>query len=77
VEEGIDPVPVLVGSGLAKSNSDARRLVRDGGVRITGRRIEDGDRIGPGDVRHGRYVLLARGRKAFAVLDLEKDPLSS
>jgi tyrosyl-tRNA synthetase len=77
VEEGIDPVPVLVGSGLAKSNSDARRLVRDGGVRITGRRIEDGDRIGPGDVRHGHYVLLARGRKAFAVLDLEKDPLSS
>ncbi|HSP02479.1 MAG TPA: tyrosine--tRNA ligase [Acidimicrobiales bacterium] len=76
-EEGIDPVPVLVGSGLAKSNSDARRLVRDGGVRITGRRIEDGDRIGPGDVRHGHYVLLARGRKAFAVLDLEKDPLSS
>ncbi|HAS13092.1 MAG TPA: hypothetical protein DCS55_21670, partial [Acidimicrobiaceae bacterium] len=60
VEEGIDPVPVLVGAGLAKSNSDARRLVRDGGVRVTGRRLEDGDRIGAADVRHGHYVLLAR-----------------
>ena len=77
VQEGIDPVPVLVGAGLASSNSDARRLVRDGGVRVTGRRLEDGDRIGAADVRHGHYVLLARGRKAFAVLDLEKDPLSS
>jgi tyrosyl-tRNA synthetase len=77
VGEGIDPVPVLVAAGLAKSNSDARRLVKDGGVRITGRRLEDGDRIGAADVRHGRYVLLARGRKAFAVLDLEKDALSS
>lgn len=77
LEEGFDPVPVLASAGLAKSNSDARRLVRDGAVRVTGRRLEDGDRIGVDDVRHGRYVLLARGRKAFAVLDLEKDPASS
>jgi tyrosyl-tRNA synthetase len=77
VEAGIDPVPVLVSTGLAKSNSDARRLVRDGGVRVTGRRLEEGEPIGAADVRHGRYVLLARGRKAFAVLDLEKDPASS
>jgi tyrosyl-tRNA synthetase len=77
LDEGIDPVPVLVGAGLAKSNSDARRLVKDGGVRVTGRRLDDGARIGADDVRHGRYVLLARGRKAFAVLDLEKDPPSS
>ena len=77
VAESIDPVPVLVGAGLAKSNSDARRLVKDGAVRVTGRVLGDGDRIGADDVRHGRYVLLARGRKAFAVLDLEKDPPSS
>ncbi len=75
VAVGIDPVPALVAAGLAKSNSDARRLVRDGGVRITGRRITDGDQIEAGDVRHGRFVLLARGRKAYAVLDLEKDPV--
>jgi tyrosyl-tRNA synthetase len=64
-----------VAAGLAKSNSDARRLVRDGGVRITGRRVTEGDRIGPDDVRHGRFVLLARGRKAYALLDLQKPPV--
>lgn len=77
VEDGLDPVPTLVSTGLAKSNSDARRLVKEGGVRVTGRRLEEGGRIGPDDVRHGRFVLLARGRKAFAVLDLEKDPVPS
>jgi tyrosyl-tRNA synthetase len=72
---GIDPVPVLVASGLASSNSDARRLVKEGGARITGRRLAEGDLIGVADVRHGHLVLLARGRKSFAVLDLEKDPV--
>ena len=43
--EGLDPVPLLVATGLAKSNSDARRLVKEGGVRVTGRRIAEGDRI--------------------------------
>ncbi len=72
LDEGVDPVPVLTAAGLAKSNSDARRLLRDSAVRSTGRRLGEDDRIEAGDVRHGRYVLLARGRKAFAVLDLEK-----
>ena len=74
---GLDPVALLVATGLAKSNSDARRLVKDGGVRATGRRLDEGDRVTAADVRHGRYVLLARGRKAFAAVDLEKDPPSS
>jgi len=77
LDEGVDPVPVLVASGLAKSNSEARRLIKEGGVRATGRRLAEDDRIGAGDVRHGRYVLLARGRKAYAVVDLDKDPLPS
>ena len=75
--EGLDPVPLLVASGLAKSNSEARRLIKEAGVRATGRRLEEDDRIGPHDVRHGRWILLARGRKAYAVVDLEKDPLPS
>jgi len=77
LESGIDPVPVLVSAGLAASNSEARRLLRDGGVKATGRRLEEGGTIGAADVRHGHLVLLARGRKSFAVLDLEKDPSPS
>lgn len=72
IDEGVDPVPVLVAAELAKSNNEARRLVRNSAVTVTGRRVSEGETIGPGDVRHGRYVLLRKGRKSYAVLDLEK-----
>ena len=69
---GLDPVPLLVDAGLAKSNSEARRLLRDEAVVVTGRRLSEGDLITSGDVRHGRFVLLRKGRKSYAVIDLEK-----
>ncbi len=74
---GIDPVPVLVSSGLAKSNNEARRLLRDQSVVVTGRRLDADGRIGAADVRHGRFVLVRKGRKAYAVVDLEKAPAPS
>ena len=77
IDAGIDPVPVLVGAGLARSNSEARRLIGEQAVTVTGRRLADDDAITAGDVRHGRYVLLRRGRKAYAVLDLEKAAMPS
>ncbi len=77
IGDGIDPVPVLVDAGLARSNSEARRLLRDQSVLATGRRLGEDERIEAGDVRHGRYVLVRKGRKSYAVLDLEKEPLSS
>lgn len=70
--DSVDPVAVLVSAGLAKSNSEARRFIADGAVRVTGRRLGEGDSIGPDDVRHGRFVLLARGRKRYALIDFEK-----
>ncbi len=72
IADGVDPVPVLVAAELAKSNNEARRLVRDGAVTITGRRLDEGGHIGPDDVRHDRYVLLRKGRKSYAVVDLGK-----
>ncbi|MDE0805873.1 MAG: tyrosine--tRNA ligase, partial [Acidimicrobiales bacterium] len=73
ISDGIDPVPLLVGAGLAKSNSEARRLLRDDAVSVTGRRLAEGDLVTADDARHGRYVLLRKGRKRYAVLDLQKD----
>ena len=74
LEDGLDPVPLLVDAALAKSNSEARRLLRDEAVVVTGRRLSEGGTITSDDVRHGRYVLLRKGRKSYAVVDLEKDP---
>ncbi len=72
--DGVDPVPVLVGSGLATSNNEARRLLRDEAVVVTGRRLGEDGLITVDDVRHDRFVLIRKGRKSYAVMDLEKDP---
>jgi tyrosyl-tRNA synthetase len=74
IAAGLDPVPVLVASGLAKSNSEARRLLADQAVTATGRRLAEGDRITTGDVRHDRWVLLRKGKRSYAVVDLGNRP---
>ncbi|WP_436796143.1 tyrosine--tRNA ligase [Actinospongicola halichondriae] len=73
--DGIDPVPLLVQAQLAKSNNEARRLLREEAVVVTGRRLDEAGRITSDDVRHGRFVLLRKGRKSYAVVDLEKEPV--
>ena len=70
VAAGLDPVPVLVAAGLAKSNSEARRLLADQAVTATGRRLAEGDLITAGDVRHDRWVLLRKGKRSYAVVDV-------
>jgi len=54
---------IVVASGLASSNSEARRLIRGGGVRINDERITDElRRYGPQDLRHGTLIVSV-GRK--------------
>jgi tyrosyl-tRNA synthetase len=59
----VDPLSVLVLSGLAGSRGDARRLIRQGGVRIRGEILKA---EGPVAVRHGDVVRC--GRKGFVRL---------
>ena len=40
-DEGVAIVNVLVEAGLSKSNSEARRLIGQGGLRVSGQRIDD------------------------------------
>jgi tyrosyl-tRNA synthetase len=55
-------VPLLVQAGLAPSNSEARRLIRQGAVRV------DGDRVGDAEARltASEPHLLQVGRRRFA-----------
>lgn len=75
IGDGVDPVPLLVAAELAKSKNEARRLLQQEAVVVTGRKLAEGGTVGADDVRHGRYVLLRKGRKSYAVLDLEKEPV--
>jgi tyrosyl-tRNA synthetase len=54
----------LVQAGLARSRSDARRTLLQGGVYVNNRRQEDPERfLGPADLIHDRYVVLRKGKK--------------
>jgi tyrosyl-tRNA synthetase len=68
LEAGVDIVGLLVDAGLASSNSDARRALEQGAISVNGERAAVGRKVGRDDVRHGRYVVLRKGKKSYAVL---------
>lgn len=53
---------LLVAAGLARSNADARRLIRGGGVRVDGEAVRDEELELPADREH----LLQVGKRRFA-----------
>jgi tyrosyl-tRNA synthetase len=60
---GLPLVDVLVATALARSKGQARTLVTQGGVSVNDERVGDVDaRIGRGDLRYDRYVVLRKGR---------------
>ena len=69
--DGVDLGPVLVRTGLARSQSDARRQLEQGGLSVNGEKAGPDRRLGPADLLHGRWVLLRKGKKGWAVLDAQ------
>jgi tyrosyl-tRNA synthetase len=65
-----DTVAVLVRSGLASSNGDARRNLAQRGYRVNGRAIDDTEALDAVERLHGRYLLLRKGRTAYHLLDV-------
>jgi tyrosyl-tRNA synthetase len=58
---------LLARTGLVASKSAARRTVEEGGAYANNVRIEDATaRPVPGDLHHGEWLVLRRGKKAFA-----------
>lgn len=62
-------IDALVGSGLAKSKSEARTFIQGGSVSINGVKAEAIDqRITAADRLFGRFTILRRGKKQYAML---------
>lgn len=54
---------------LVPSNSEARRLVRDGGLRLNKALVADAAyTVTPEDLLHGKYLLLQSGKKNFLLV---------
>jgi tyrosyl-tRNA synthetase len=62
---------LLVSSGLARSRSDARRIVAEGGAYLNNARITAADTTpGAADLLHGRWLILRRGKRNVAIAEL-------
>jgi tyrosyl-tRNA synthetase len=62
---------LFAATGLVASKSAARRAVAEGGAYVNNLRIDDADAVaGPGDLLHGRWLLLRRGRRSLAAVEL-------
>ena len=71
IEAGADVplVDLVARAGLAKSKSEARRSIEQGGIYVNQQRIDDvGRTIAAGDWIGGRNLLLRKGKKEYALL---------
>jgi len=71
---GIELAPLLAEVGLVPSRSEARRRLEQHGVYVNNHRVPAEEAVlGPDDVRGGRYVLLAVGRRRHHLLRVDGD----
>lgn len=60
-------VDLLVAAGLSESKGAARRAVGEGGAYVNNERVSDPEWTpAPGDLLHGGWLVLRRGKKSFA-----------
>jgi tyrosyl-tRNA synthetase len=69
LERGVELVEVLVRTGLASSRAEARRHLAQGGIAVNGRPVAEDPVLRAADRLHGRWILLRRGKRQWAVLD--------
>ncbi len=66
---GMSLIDAVVASGLASSKGAARRDIEGGGVYLNNIKQGDGARnLGVADALFGRYLLLRKGKRSYAVL---------
>ncbi|MBV8970924.1 MAG: tyrosine--tRNA ligase [Sphingomonadaceae bacterium] len=67
--QGLPIVDVVVHAGLAASKSEGRRAVETGGVYLNNVRVDRvNEMVTTGDLLFGKYVLLRKGKRNYAVI---------
>ncbi|MBQ1444597.1 MAG: tyrosine--tRNA ligase [Renibacterium sp.] len=70
-QSGLGIVELLVASALVDSNSAARRTIAEGGAYVNNRKVTDADAvIEPTALLHGRYLLVRRGKRTMAIVEV-------
>ncbi|MFL4480308.1 tyrosine--tRNA ligase [Paeniglutamicibacter sp. ORCA_105] len=67
----LDIISVLMASGLSESKSAARRTISEGGAYVNNVKYSDHEAVvSREDLLHGRYLLVRRGKKNLAVVEV-------
>jgi tyrosyl-tRNA synthetase len=62
---------LLAGSGLVASRSAGRRTIAEGGAYLNNEKVPAEDAtVDPGEALHGRWLLLRRGRRSLAAVEI-------
>jgi len=69
LEAGYALVDALIGTGLATSKADARRGIQGNGYSVNGERISAERPLMPSDLLAGRFIVLQKGKKQYAMVD--------
>ncbi|WP_091653439.1 tyrosine--tRNA ligase [Micromonospora pallida] len=68
-----DVAGLLRESGLVTSMKEARRVIAEGGAYVNNDRVTETDAVvDPESLLHGRYLVLRRGKRSFAGVELRK-----
>jgi len=71
LEEGIGLIDLMKRAGLTATNSDARRLIEQGGLTLNGEKVTDAKRVVTQDDLEGGYILLRKGKKVYHKITAE------
>jgi tyrosyl-tRNA synthetase len=64
-------VDLLAATSLVDSKSAARRAIKEGGAYLNNRKVTDETEVpSPDDLLHGRWLLLRRGKRSLAAVEL-------
>ncbi len=66
--DGIPIAPLMLVGGLANSNGQARKDIDAGGVYLNNVRVDQKRMVTTADLLFGKYILLRKGKKSYAVL---------
>jgi tyrosyl-tRNA synthetase len=69
--DNLSVVDAFTSVGLASSKADARRNIQGNGFSINGERVTGADQVlGTGQLLAGRWIVLQKGKRNFALLDV-------
>ena len=69
LEAGYPVADALVATGLASSKADARRGLSGNGYSVNGEKLGTERALGAGDLLAGRFIVLQKGKKHYAMID--------